>query len=239
MKPFLTAEWRNLILITYEVEASLLEKYLPKGLQLDQYKGRTFASFVAFDFLNTKVRGLKIPFHINFPEVNLRFYVRRTTPEGYKRGVVFIREWVPKHCIAWVANRLYNEPYKRANMASKTLIDEQQQLNIQHFLKYKSIEHQWRFKVENAPYYPDEYSTEHFFKEHEWGFGTTKKGALIEYKVEHPKWRIYPLKTRFYLDIDFAQLYGEEWEFLNGQIPYNLLVAEGSAVKVFPGKKID
>jgi uncharacterized protein YqjF (DUF2071 family) len=97
MKPFLTAEWRRLILLTYDVEPFLLEEYLPKGLELDLYKDRAFVSFVAFDFMETRVKGMKIPFHVNFPEVNLRFYVRHTDKKGkVRRGVVFFMVIVTK-----------------------------------------------------------------------------------------------------------------------------------------------
>lgn len=238
MKPFLTAEWQRLILLTYDVEPFLLEEYLPKGLELDLYKGRAFVSFVAFDFLDTRVKGFKIPFHVDFPEVNLRFYVRQRLENGeVRRGVVFIKEFVPKPCIATVANRFYNEPYSTIQMKSSHELEEEQ-LVITHWLKKGRIEHDLKFVVENKPYFPSEDSTEHFFKEHEWGFGQSKNGKLTVYKVEHPIWRIYPLKTRFELDIHFDKLYGENWEVLNGKLPYNILVAEGSPIKVFPNAVI-
>lgn len=238
MKPFLTAEWQRLILLTYDVEPYLLEEYLPKGLELDLYKGRAFVSLVAFDFLDTRVKGLKIPFHVDFPEVNLRFYVRQKMDDGtFRRGVVFIKEFVPKPCIAGVANRFYNEPYSTIKMKSSYEINEDK-LIIQHWLKKNRVEHDLKFVVENKPYFPTEDSTEHFFKEHEWGFGASKAGKLSVYKVEHPVWRIYPLKARFELDIHFDKLYGENWAILNGKLPYNIMVAEGSPIKVFPNSMI-
>ena len=91
MKPFITSNWQRLVLLTYDVEPFLLEDYLPKGLELDVYKGRTFVSFAAFDFLDTRVKGVKIPFHVDFPEVNLRFYVKQRLSDGQvRRGVVRI-----------------------------------------------------------------------------------------------------------------------------------------------------
>ncbi len=235
MKPFLTAEWRNLILLTYAVEPEFLLPYLPNKVELDLYKEKAFVSFVAFDFLKTKVRGIPVPFHINFPEINLRFYVKYKETDGtYRRGVVFIREFVPKYCIALVANKIYNEPYLFTSMTSQTKIKEEQK-TIQHQIKYGGLEHSFQFIVDTKAYFPDENSTEHFFKEHEWGFGTNHKGQLMHYKVEHPFWKIYPIQERFDLKVDFGVLYGEQWSFLNGQIPYNIMVAEGSPIKVFPG----
>ena len=74
---FLTAEWRTLAMINYEVAPALLEPLVPRGTELDSWDGRTFLSLVGFMFHDTRVRGFPVPFHREFPEVNLRFYVRR------------------------------------------------------------------------------------------------------------------------------------------------------------------
>ena len=233
MKPFLTAEWRNLIILTYSVDPEMLEPYLCEGLIPDTIDNRAFVSLVAFDFLNTKVRGIYVPFHIHFPEINLRFYVRHND----HRGVVFIKELVPKYCIAKVARRLYNEPYESIKMTSTTKLEEEQ-LHIEHFFNYGEREHRIKFIAENSPFFPDSDGIESFFKEHEWGFGTDHQGRLSRYKVEHPVWKIYPLKKRFTLDVDFGLIYGNDWKFLNNRIPYSVVLAEGSHIKVFPGKII-
>lgn len=234
MKPFITANWQRLILLTYDVEPFLLEDYLPKGLELDVYKGRTFVSFAAFDFLDTRVKGVKIPLHVDFPEVNLRFYVKQRLNDGQvRRGVVFIKEFVPKPCIATVANRFYNEPYTTIKMESFHELDEDN-LTIIHRFKKDKIEHDLKFIVENKPYFPSKDSSEFYFKERQWGFGRSKSEQLTMYRLEHPTWRIYPLKTRFEMDIHFDKLFGDNWAVLNGKLPFNIMVTEGSPVKVFP-----
>ena len=91
MTAFLTARWTNLCLLNYAVPPSALEPHLPRGLSLDTHEGEAFISLVAFDFLDTRVLGIPWPGYRNFPEINLRFYAR----QGDRRGVVFIREWVP------------------------------------------------------------------------------------------------------------------------------------------------
>lgn len=233
MKPFLTAEWRKLILLTYSVSPRLVQTYLPDGLEPDTIDGRAFVSLVAFEFRNTKVRGLPVPFHINFPEINLRCYVKH----GEDRGVLFIKEFVPRKCIALVANRVYNEPYEAIGMTSDSYL-RGEQLVVEHEFKYDDRVNEIRFIVEKEPVVPDSTTNDHFFKEHEWGYGVNHKNQLTKYRVEHPVWRVFPLKTRFHLDVDFGSLYGEQWAFLNAKIPYNILVAEGSKIKVFPGEVI-
>src|SRR4026208_556537 len=94
--PFLTAEWRRLAMLSFEIDPRVLSPLVPAGTELDEWQGRTFASLVGFLFLDTRVFGLAVPFHRNFEEVNLRFYVRRMASDGLRRGVVFVKEIVPR-----------------------------------------------------------------------------------------------------------------------------------------------
>ncbi len=228
MKPklFLRARWENLVLITYSINPGLLEPLMPDGLVADTINDNAFVSLVAFDFLDTKVKGIKVPFHVNFPEINLRFYVK--TKE--KRGVVFIREFVPKFFIAKTANLLFNENYKSINMTNH--VEKNAAVKVKHTGYYKGKKFEISVEGENNPYLPSKDSLEHFFKEHEWGFGKSKKEKTLIYRVEHPFWEIYPVKN-YSLNFDFGIIYGKKWGFLNSQHPFNITLAAGSAVNVF------
>ena len=232
MKPFLIAEWRNLINITYQVPPTLLTPYLPEHTTLDVKKGKAFVSLVAFQFLNTKVRGLKIPFHVNFPEINLRFYVKF---KG-ERAVVFIKEFVPKFCIALVANRVYNEPYEAYSMKAEVKKDKNR-IEVYHRIQKQGKTGEIRLRAKNAPSIPLTNSTEHYFKEHDLGLGRDKKGWTLSYEVKHPVWEIYPVES-YSLDFDFGHFYGDKWAFLQDETPHNILLAEGSAIEVMPANRV-
>jgi uncharacterized protein YqjF (DUF2071 family) len=225
-KIFLTARWENLILVTYKTDPDFLKPYLPEGLELDTIDGSAFLSLVAFDFIDTKVKGIYIPFNVNFPEINLRFYVKNKE----QRGVVFVREFVPNHLTVIGANIFFNENYKRINIKNEISIDDK--IFLMHTIEINSKEYFIKVLAENKPYMPPENSAEHFFKEHEWGFGTTRSGKTLVYRVEHPYWEVYPV-TDFETNIDYGEVYGNHWKFLNGQKPYNITLAKGSAIKVF------
>jgi uncharacterized protein YqjF (DUF2071 family) len=109
---FLKAHWKNLIMVNYDIDPKILEPYIPKHTSLDLFEGRCLISLVGFMFKDTKVLGLKFPNHINFEEVNLRFYVKHND----KRAVVFIKEIVPKSLITFIANTFYNEHYETHQM---------------------------------------------------------------------------------------------------------------------------
>jgi uncharacterized protein YqjF (DUF2071 family) len=228
MKVFLSAEWRNLINLTYRVPAEKLEPLLPKGVELDLYEGHAHLSLVAFDFVNTRVKGVKIPFHVDFPEVNLRYYVRA----GGHRGVVFIRELVPKHCIAFVAQRFYNEPYESYPMESRHETLPDGRLQSQHTIWKGERTHKIMTIASAEKTIPPVDSAAHFFKEHDLGFGVDKKGETLKYEVGHPVWETREL-LEVQLDFDFGLVYGDEWAFLGDLKPTYPLFAEGSAIKVF------
>lgn len=225
---FLTARWQHLFLATYSVPPSLLEKRLPPGLELDTRDGDAFVSAVAFQFLDTRVLGIPWPGYRNFAELNLRFYVRH----GSERGVVFIREFVPQRFVAWMARTIYNEPYLAAPLTGQ--VEEGPALvTAEYRLDWAGRTHVLSVTGRNAPFRPEEQSTEHFFKEHHWGFGTTRGGRAIRYQVEHPVWDVYPVQN-YRVDLDWARVYGPEWEFLGQATPHSTVFAVGSPIQVFP-----
>lgn len=234
MKAFLTAEWRNLVMMNFVVSDELLKPYLPKDVELDAFEGKCYVSFVAFHFLNTKVKGIGFPFHKDFAEINLRFYVRYKDGNEIKRGVVFISELVPKPMIAWVAKLIYKEKYTYTPIKSKV---EQTTVRSLHFEWGKQLQHE--LKVETAttvqPITPG--SKEEFIFEHYWGYTSLSAFRTGEYSVEHPRWNIYPV-TNFSYTIDFQQLYGDAFAFLNEVQPDSLFVAEGSEVSVYERKTL-
>ncbi|MFT4611982.1 MAG: hypothetical protein ACJA1H_001712 [Glaciecola sp.] len=228
---FLKAYWKNLILINYEVDPKLLEPYVPLGTELDSYNGKCFVSVVGFLFMDTIVLGIKLPYHINFEEVNLRFYVQRNG----ERGVVFIKEIVPKPLITLVANSLYHEHYFTAKMKHKWLEDENS----------KTFEYQWKLKdkwqsisVETEIEFSSipENSEEQFITEHYFGY-TKHKTKTFEYEVVHPSWR--QLKVNNYtIDIDFEANYGSQFRHLKDLKPTSVILAEGSTALVRNKKTI-
>ena len=86
MRKFLTARCHDLIIVNYEINPELLDDLMPHGTELDFHEDRCFISLVGFIFLDTRVLRIPIPFHINFEEVNLRYYVKRQVSGENRRG---------------------------------------------------------------------------------------------------------------------------------------------------------
>ncbi|HLW66583.1 MAG TPA: DUF2071 domain-containing protein [Gemmataceae bacterium] len=230
---FLTARWSNIFLATYAVPKELLLPRLPEGLELDYREEKCFVSLVAIDFVDTRVIGVPWPGFRSFPEVNLRFYVCH----GERRGVVFIREIVPLRFVAWMARTLYNEPYQTMPMRSMAT-ESATGITIDHRVDSPDRMNVIRAKAHKPALLPGPESSEHFFKEHEWGFGQTRNGRTKSYRVVHPVWEIFPV-SEWDIDWDWAGLYGPEWAFLADAEPYSVMLAAGSPVSVYWGKALD
>lgn len=232
---FLTAEWRRLALANYEVDPAVLQPYLPYKTELDTFNGICYASLVGFLFKNTRVLGIKIPGHIHFEEVNLRFYVRYKSGDQWKRGVVFVKEIVPKHAISFVANTLYNEKYETRKM-EHTWKQEQGELFTQYRWKNGSDWFSFSVTSETEAQPIPENSVTEFITEHYWGYNRTGARKTTEYEVTHPKWNAYNVKN-YKIEADFAKEYGEAFGFLNHTEPRSVLLAEGSPITV-EGKRM-
>lgn len=232
MRKFLTAKWHDLIMANYEVDPVLLEPRVPLGTELDLHEGKCFVSLVGFMFLDTRVMDFLIPFHVNFEEVNLRFYVKRHTDEELRRGVVFVKEIVPKAAIAAVARTLYGEPYERWSMSN--FRDDQ---HVRYSWEKDGCANSISVERGASQGVPAENSQGEFIIEHYWGYTKRGEGRTDEYKVEHPKWELFAA-DRAKIDVDFAATYGAEFGFLSTADPHSVLLAKGSDIAVYKGEKI-
>jgi uncharacterized protein YqjF (DUF2071 family) len=235
-RTFLTAEWRKLAIANYSVDPDILSPYIPYKTELDFWKDKCYVSLVGFRFINTKLKGLAIPFHRNFEEVNLRFYVRYKNGDRWKRGVCFIKEIVPKPALTLIANTLYKERYitlptKYQIKTDATSID--LTYSWKHANKWDSLS----IKASPLPKEMKNGSEEEFITEHYWGY-TYLDGALTsEYEVQHPRWQTYTVLEHT-IDVRFGELYGAEFGMLKDALPDSVMLAEGSEISVLNPNRI-
>jgi uncharacterized protein YqjF (DUF2071 family) len=231
---FLTAEWNDLLMINYKIDSNKLEKYVPAGTELDLWNNTCYVSLIGFMFEDVKMLGVKVPFHVNFEEVNLRIYVKKLEDGKWKRGVVFIKEIVPKFAISWVANLLYNEHYETRPMSHK---NEKSQLSNSFSYKWKKGNKWHEIAAQTATeILPIEIGSEaEFITEHYFGYTKYNEVKTIEYEVTHPKWNQYKL-VDYKVDVDFVSVYGNDFAFLQNQKPDSAFVAIGSPITIEPKK---
>ena len=229
MRPFLTANWRYLAVLNFVVDPEILAPLVPPGTEIDFENGETFLSVVGFLFLDTRLLGLPIPLHRDFEEVNLRFYVRKRSADTWRRGVVFVRELVPRRAIATVARTFYGESYLALPMKHQ----------IDHVDLKLSVEYSWRrgrkweslkMRASAEPQTIPAGSHAEFITEHYWGY-TCFRGGCSEYRVEHPRWKMWDA-DRFEFSAGVAALYGEQFVETLSAAPRSAFIADGSPIEV-------
>jgi len=238
-RPFLTAQWRHLVMLNYEVEPNVLVPLVPAGTTLDLWHGRALVSVVGFRFLDTRLLGVAIPRHRDFDEVNLRFYVRREPAEGETRhGVVFVRELVSRLAVAVVARLAYNEPYRALRMRSHTPAAASDTPG--------RLAYEWRIggaweglaaTALGAPAVPAPGSEAAFITQHHRGYTRQRDGSTVEYEVVHPPWRTWTAGDAT-LTMDVARLYGPAFAAALSGAPVSALIADGSPVSVFAPRRL-
>lgn len=232
---FLTASWKKLCFANYAVDPQILKPYLPAHTELDFFEGKCYVSLVGFLFDDVKLKGISIPFHKRFEEINLRFYVRHFDGKSWKRGTVFISEIVKKPAIAWVANRIYNEKYSVFKMHYKHDLT-----NEENFISYGlHFENNWQLlQIATAPVATayESNSITAFITEHFWGYSKKTESESWEYEVKHPLWKSYKV-LNYDVIFDFGAVYGKLFEDLSQRSPDSVQCMEGSAVSI-EGKKV-
>ena len=233
---FINAEWRKLAIANYVIDPEILRKYVPAGTEIDLWKDKCYVSLIGFMFLNTKLLGIKIPFHTNFEEVNLRFYVKRWENNTWKRGVVFIKEIVPKPALTFIANTIYKEHYETLPMMHNW---EENNLNrtVSYLWKKNEIWHSFMVQATLDSSEIKSYSETEFITEHYWGYAKVTDSKTNEYEVTHPKWKQY-LVTHSEINVDFGAIYGTDFEFMNSMKPISVMLIEGSEITVENKTKI-
>ena len=226
-RPFLTADWLDVLGVTYAADEALLEPHLPRGAEIDTLEGSPRVSVVAFRFLHTRVRGVPIPLHVNFREINLRFYVRL---HG-ERAVVFIRELVSRPAVSIVARLAYNEPYKTIRMRDEVLARDGE-VGVRHRFGpgLRNVLEAW---ADVAAFVAAEDSADHWLTHHDLGVGRGRDGRARSYEVEHPAWALRKVRA-LTIDVDFAGVYGPQWAFLADSEPSHVTLAVGSGVSITP-----
>lgn len=224
-------------MLNYEVSPDLLEPLVPAGVELDRWSGTLYVSVVGFVFRDTRVLGVPVPWHRTFEEVNLRFYVRRDVGGDARRGVVFIREIVPRSAIAVVARLLYNEPYRALPMSRRLLRSSSDVADFEYAWRVAGEWSSIHARTAGSPRPLAVGSEEEFITEHYWGYTRQRDGGTVEYRVAHPRWNVWTA-TESRLEGNVARVYGPAFARALAGPPRSAFVADGSAVTVFAPTRI-
>ncbi len=236
-KEFLTAEWKHLAMLNYEIEPSALTPFVPEGTELDSWNGKTLVPVVGFMFLKTRVFGIPIPFHRDFEEVNLRLYVRRKADDRWRRGMVFIKEIVPRLAIALTARTFYNEPYVTLPMKHRIETESGAVKSAEYAWQFRGRQNSLKVNVHGEGQALQDGSEAGFIAEHYWDYNAQRDGSTMEYAVPHSRWRVWATESA-HLVCDVAELYGSQFKDCLSRPPSFGFLADGSTVTVYRGVRL-
>jgi uncharacterized protein YqjF (DUF2071 family) len=234
------AEWRQLVMLSYAVDPALLLRWIPKPLELNFWKGKAFITLVGLMNRNVRVIGIPVPFHRSFEQVNLRFYVRRKIDEGFRHGVMFIKQVVSREVIAAAARQIYREHVISLPMKHDF------QLNPRRQQDRFSVQYSWKFKQEwleiavqtkGEAFEPKKNSLERFIVERFWGYSGLASQQVLEYHVEHPPWIVRKVED-VQLNGDLGGFYGKTIGKVLKSAPDSAFVATGSRAFLYTPVKI-
>jgi uncharacterized protein YqjF (DUF2071 family) len=109
----MTQDWRHLLFAHWSYEPHIVQSLLPAhlrdfGVELDTFEGRAYVGLVPFQMRNLRLRGLpRIPTTSDFPEINVRTYVRHRG----RPAVWFFSLDTPQVLPTLVARTAFRLPY--------------------------------------------------------------------------------------------------------------------------------
>src|ERR1700730_6555831 len=216
-------------MLNFVVDPQILAPLVPPGTEIDYENGETFVSVVGFLFLDTRLLGLPIPLHRDFEEVNLRFYVRKKSADTWRRGVVFVRELVPKRAIAMIARTFYGEPYLAVPM-KHDIEHVDLRVKVEYSGRRGTKRESLRMSASGEPQSISAGSHAEFITEHHWGY-TCVRGGCREYRVNHPRWKIWN-SEHYELRAETRTLCGKQSAETRARPPRSTFIAEGSPIEV-------
>jgi uncharacterized protein YqjF (DUF2071 family) len=237
---FLTAQWRFMAMLNFEVDPEILLPRVPAGTQLDLYDGKALVSVVGFFFRDARILGVPVPLHREFEEVNLRYYVRREAPDGVRHGVTFVKEIVPRWAVAQTARLIYNENFTALPMRHDFELDGDTLRDggaINYGWRIGPRWYRLRARSQGKPYHPEKGSEEEFVISHWYGYTPQNTRSCLEFYVDHPPWRILKVSDAL-LETEVTKLYGAEFKTALNAPPRSAFICEGSPVTVFSSELV-
>ena len=235
----LTADWRNLAIVTYEIDPEAIGNQAPPGLVLDLWQGKCLVSLIGLQFLKSRALGVPVPFFGSFSEVNLRFYVQRESASEPRRGVVFIKQIVPYRSVAAAARRIYHERFIAMKVTCSLRMPPGED-------QPRSVEYQWNGREGKGALevsdlqslgYPQPESIEEFVTERYWGYNAQPDGSTLEYLVDHPRWRVQ-IAESYRIEGDIGEVFGPVFAGPLKGVPVCALLAEGAPTAIYQGTKL-
>jgi uncharacterized protein YqjF (DUF2071 family) len=174
--------WNDLLFMHWRVPVDALRPLVPPGLQIDRFDGDAWIGVIPFHMTDVRPRLLPSPFASNFPELNVRTYVRRKD----KAGVWFFSLDAANRLAVWTARRFFHLPYQFAEMFTSCTDD---------VVRYRSrraeafsVELKCEYKAIGPVFHSVGGTLEHWLTERYCLFSTNSRGEIFRGDIHHEPW---------------------------------------------------
>lgn len=182
-------QWRDLLFAHWAVDAAVLRRLIPAGLELDLFEGRAYVGVVPFSMQGVSPRLLPaVPGLDAFPELNVRTYVKT----GGRPGVWFFSLDAGQKLAVRVARRFFHLPYFDAQFAVKNVRGEVEYAAVRTHRGAAEARFSARYRPSGAVYRSTAGSLDAWLTERYCLYAADANGALYRGQIEHEPWPLQP-----------------------------------------------
>ena len=204
------AEWREIVVVNFEIDPKILAPYTPPKTEIDFFNGIAFVSLIARTVKKVKPGNYPIFFSRPFEQIQLRFYVKRTGAEGERRGICLIKDYLPKRKLSLLMNRLFKHSFTQVPIQHDSTNFESTKPDDLPSAEYRwQINDHWnhiKVVARSQMRHQQKETKESFVLDHHWGY-TQNSGKTFEYYVEYPTWAMWDAQSGSF-ECDTEQVFG-------------------------------
>lgn len=176
--------WKNLAFLHWPLPQAQLQPKLPEGLELDTHEGVAWLGITPFEMRDVHVTGMPpVPTARNFPELNVRTYVRH---QG-RAGVWFFSLDAASLLAVMGARSVTGLPYYHARMTLRASGDAIAYASDRRAARAPRAIFRARYAPTGDVYASTPGSLEHFLTER-YSLFVERASKLLRLDVEHRAW---------------------------------------------------
>lgn len=181
--------WQRLLFAHWRVPASALRGLVPAPLVLDEYDGSAWVALTPFHLTGLRLRGLPVlPAASDFPETNLRTYVRH----GDRPGVFFFTLEAASRTAVTAARALFRLPYHLARMS---IAERGDWTDYRTERVHGDAELVCSYRPVGEAFRPRPGSREHFLTERYALYTVLRNGRVLRGDIHHAPWSLQPAEA--------------------------------------------
>ncbi len=234
-KTLYRAEWREIVVVNFEIDPKQLLAYVPPKTELDLFDDVAFVTLMARTCKNVKPHGWPIRLARTVEQIQLRFYVKRQFGDVVHRGICPIRDYVPQRRASLFLNWMFKHSFSQVKIKR-----DNSDFNSASPEALPTAEYQWlvndhwnkiRVKARSQIRQQSKETKESFVLDHHYGY-TVRQGKTYEYLVDYSPWAMWDAQSGSF-DCNTEEVFGKPFVRALGHRPVSVFLARGGDVTIY------